>query len=41
MKVLFHAGKVRVQYDEERITSEEIEQMIVKLGYPVLSKKVA
>lgn len=40
-KVLFHAGKVKAEFDEELITASEIEEIIVGLGYPVLAKKVA
>ena len=40
-KVLFHSGKVRVEFDEALISDEQIEELIVKLGYPVYSRKVA
>lgn len=39
--VLFHSGKVRAEFDEQQITAEQIKGIIVKLGYPVLSSKVA
>ncbi|RNF41157.1 heavy-metal-associated domain-containing protein [Planococcus salinus] len=39
--VLFHAGKVRVRYNETQITAQQLENTLVKLGYPVLSQKVA
>jgi copper chaperone len=38
-KVLFHSSKVKVDYDEKLVTDELLEHTIVKLGYPVLSKK--
>ncbi|MUK87798.1 heavy metal-binding protein [Ornithinibacillus sp. L9] len=40
-KVLFNASKVKVQFDEKRTTSSHIEQIIEKLGYPVLASKVS
>ncbi|WP_342514162.1 heavy-metal-associated domain-containing protein [Sporosarcina sp. FSL K6-1522] len=40
-KVLFHSGKVRAQFDDSLIQADELQQMIVKLGYPVLSQKVS
>lgn len=40
-KVLFHSGKVRVEFDEDQISDQQIEEVIVKLGYPVYSRKVA
>ena len=40
-KVLFHSGKVRVEFDELQISDQQIEELIVKLGYSVYSRKVA
>ncbi|MDW0108714.1 heavy-metal-associated domain-containing protein [Sporosarcina aquimarina] len=40
-RVLFNASKVKVQFDEKRVSAEVIEKSIASLGYPVLSKKVA
>lgn len=39
--VLFHAGKVRVEYDATEIDGQQIQRIIENLGYPVLSKKSA
>lgn len=39
--VLFHSGKVRAEFFEDQISAEEIERLIVRLGYHVLSRKVA
>ncbi|WP_342506892.1 heavy-metal-associated domain-containing protein [Sporosarcina sp. FSL K6-2383] len=40
-KVLFHSGKVRAQFDDSVIQADELQSIIVKLGYPVLSQKVS
>lgn len=40
-KVLFHSGKVRAQFDDAVVQAEDIQNVIVKLGYPVLSQKVS
>ncbi|MHA6259918.1 heavy-metal-associated domain-containing protein [Sporosarcina sp. CAU 1771] len=40
-KVLFHSGKVRAQFDDSIVQAEDIQNVIVKLGYPVLSQKVS
>ncbi len=39
--VLFNSCKVRIQFDEYQIEAGQIEKIIEKLGYPVLSTKVA
>lgn len=40
-KVLFHSGKVRAQFDEEVTSADNLQQVITKLGYPVISQKVS
>lgn len=40
-KVLFHSGKVRAQFDDSVIQADELKNLIVNLGYPVLSQKVS
>ena len=40
IKVLFNSSKVKVDFDEEKATIEEIESAINKVGYEVLSSKV-
>ncbi|REB11590.1 copper chaperone [Sporosarcina sp. BI001-red] len=41
VKVLFNSSKVRTQFDEDKVTADEIQQTISKLGYPVLTQKVS
>ncbi|WP_062107048.1 heavy-metal-associated domain-containing protein [Bacillus niameyensis] len=38
-KVLFNSSKVKTEYDETIVTADQLEKLITKLGYPVLSKK--
>lgn len=38
-EVLFNTSRVKVSFDETRITSEEIRNRIGKLGYKVLGEK--
>lgn len=40
-KVLFHSGKVRAEYAESLVSAEEIEVLVEKLGYRILSRKTA
>jgi len=40
MKVLFNSSKVKVNFDEEKISIDQIESAITKLGYEVLKSKV-
>jgi copper chaperone len=35
--VLFNSSKVKIQYDEDEVTSERLKELIEKVGYPVLS----
>jgi len=39
-KVLFNSSKVKLDFDEEKISIEEIEGAIKKIGYNVLKSKV-
>lgn len=41
VKVLFHSSKVRVEFDESVVEVNELQELIVKLGYPVLNQKVS
>lgn len=41
VKVMFHSGRVRTQFDEDRIQIDQIQETLTKLGYPVLSQKVS
>ncbi|CAM4098530.1 heavy-metal-associated domain-containing protein [Lederbergia lenta] len=40
-KVLFHSSKVKTNIDESIISVEQLEKIITKLGYSVLSIKVS
>ena len=40
IKVLFNSSKVRVEYDDEKISIKDIENAIDKLGYEVLKSQV-
>ena len=40
VKVSFNSSKVKLDFDEEKVTIEEIEDAISKLGYDVLKTKV-
>lgn len=39
-KVLFNSSKVKFDFDEDKVSIEEIENAIKKLGYDVLKSKV-
>lgn len=39
--VFFHLEKVRVEFDENITTAEEIERVIASLGYPIIGTKIA
>jgi copper chaperone len=40
-KVLFNAGKVKTEFNVDKIQESKIEELIQNLGYPVLSVKVS
>ncbi len=40
IKVLFNSSKVRVEYDDERVSIKDIENAIDKLGYEVIKSQV-
>lgn len=40
-KVLFNASKVKAEFDESKISAEELKEKIINLGYQVLSSKVS
>ena len=40
IKVLFNSSKVRVEYDDEKISIKDIENAIDKLGYEVMKSQV-
>ena len=41
VKVMFNSGRVRAEFDETRTDADTLQDTLVKLGYPVLSKKVS
>lgn len=40
IKVLFNSSKVRVEFDDEKLSIKDIEHAIDKLGYEVLKSQV-
>lgn len=40
-KVLFHAGRIRIEFDSAATSADALESIVTRLGYPVLSKKVS
>ncbi|HGF7587392.1 MULTISPECIES: heavy-metal-associated domain-containing protein [Enterococcus] len=40
VKVLFNSSKVKTNFEEDKVTIEEIEKAIEDLGYPVIKSKV-
>lgn len=38
-KVLFHSSKVKIDYNEATVSTEQLAETITKLGYPVLGRK--
>lgn len=41
VKVLFNSNKVRAQFDEDVVQAVQINKVIARLGYPVISQKVS
>lgn len=41
VKVMFNSDRVRAEFDESKTDADTLESTIVRLGYPVLSKKVS
>lgn len=41
VQVMFNSGRVRVEFDESKITVDDIQDIIEKLGYSVQSHKVS
>ncbi|MGO2629919.1 MAG: heavy-metal-associated domain-containing protein [Enterococcus italicus] len=40
VKVFFNSSKVKTNFEEDKVTIEEIETAIEDLGYPVIKSKV-
>ncbi len=36
-KVLFNSSKVKVEYNEDKVSAKRLAEVIEKVGYPVLS----
>ncbi|MBV2181391.1 heavy-metal-associated domain-containing protein [Castellaniella sp. MT123] len=41
VKVMFNSGRVRAEFDSSRTDADILQNAIVQLGYPVLSRKVS
>ncbi len=41
VKVMFDSGRVRAEFDSSKTSADVLENTIVRLGYPVLSKKIS
>lgn len=41
VKVMFNTGRVRAEFDLSRTDADALQDTIVQLGYPVLSRKVS
>lgn len=41
VKVMFNSGRVRAEFDSSRTDVRILENTIIRLGYPVLSKKIS
>lgn len=41
VKIFFNSGKVRTEFDEEKVSADAIASLIKKLGYEVLRTKVS
>ena len=41
VSVLFNSNKVKVTFDEDQVSANELAEVVTGLGYPVLSTKVA
>ncbi|MEO7122333.1 MAG: heavy-metal-associated domain-containing protein [Lacisediminihabitans sp.] len=40
-QVMFSSSKIKVAFDESKISVDDIAESITKLGYPILRQKVA
>ena len=40
IKVLFNSSKVRMEFDDEKVSIKDIENAIYKLGYEVMKSQV-
>ena len=40
LKVLFNSSKVRLEFDDEKVSIKDVEHVLDKLGYEVLKSQV-
>lgn len=36
-KVLFNSSKVKIEYDEEKVSSDRLAEVIEKVGFPIIT----
>lgn len=36
-KVLFNSSKVKIEFDEEKVSSERLAEVIEKVGFPIIT----
>lgn len=41
VKVLFNSSKVKTEFDESQVSTDKLKEIIVNLGYTVLTSKVS
>ncbi|WP_323016523.1 heavy-metal-associated domain-containing protein [Castellaniella sp.] len=41
IKVLFNSGRIRAEFDKLKTNVDALQDVIVRLGYPVLSRKMS
>lgn len=41
VKVMFNSGRVRAEFDSSKTSADALERTIIKLGYPVLARKIS
>lgn len=41
IKVMFNSGRIRAEFDKLKTNVDALQDVIVRLGYPVLSRKMS
>lgn len=41
VKIKFHSNKININFDQEQVEPQQLEQILTKIGYPVLESKVS
>ena len=41
VQVMFNSARIRAEFDDSKTNADAIEEVLIKLGYPVLSKKIS